>query len=72
MLRRRMNEEQSVEWELARETEVLGENSPHCHSIHQESPCDLACYVIQVAALGSRRLTARAVALRISWSTIFI
>jgi hypothetical protein len=26
-----MSVEQSVEWELARETEVLGENLPQCH-----------------------------------------
>jgi hypothetical protein len=30
-----MNMEQSVEWELAGETEVLGENLPQCHFIHK-------------------------------------
>jgi hypothetical protein len=29
--------EQSVECELAEETEVLGEILPHCHSVHYKS-----------------------------------
>jgi hypothetical protein len=32
-----MNPEQSVEWELAEETEVLGENLPQRHFVHHKS-----------------------------------
>jgi hypothetical protein len=32
-----MNVEQSVEWELAGEIEVLGENLPQRHSVHHKS-----------------------------------
>jgi hypothetical protein len=32
-----MNVEQSVEWELAGETEVLGENLLQCHFVHYKS-----------------------------------
>jgi hypothetical protein len=50
-----MSVEQSVEWELAGETEVLGENLPQCHFVHRKS------HIIWPgleSALGSRRLTA--------------
>jgi hypothetical protein len=32
-----MSVEQSVEWELAMDTEVLGENLPQCLFVHPES-----------------------------------
>jgi hypothetical protein len=32
-----MNVEQSVEWELTGETEVLGENLPQRHFVHHKS-----------------------------------
>jgi hypothetical protein len=32
-----MNVEQSVEWGLAGEIEVLGENSPQCRFVHHKS-----------------------------------
>jgi hypothetical protein len=32
-----MNVEQFVEWELAEENEVLGENFPQCHYVHHKS-----------------------------------
>jgi hypothetical protein len=32
-----MNAEQLGQWELARETEVFGENSPNCHFTHKSN-----------------------------------
>jgi hypothetical protein len=34
--------EQPVEWELAGETEVLGETLPQCHSVHHKSQVTLS------------------------------
>jgi hypothetical protein len=48
-----MNVEQSVESELAGETEVLGENLPQCHFVYQ-----LTSDRTRAAAVGSQRLTA--------------
>jgi hypothetical protein len=49
-----MSVEQSVEWELAGETEVLGEN----HFVHHKSNMTRT----RAAPVGSRRLTAWAMA----------
>jgi hypothetical protein len=40
-----MNVEQSVEWELVGETEVLGENMPRCNFVYQKS--HMSCYVLE-------------------------
>jgi hypothetical protein len=48
--------EQSVECDLAKETEVLGENLPQCHFVHHKSHMTLPG--TRAAAVGSRRLTA--------------
>jgi hypothetical protein len=48
-----MSVEQSVELELAGETEVLGENLPHCHFFHHKS--HLTWNRTQAAAVGSQR-----------------
>jgi hypothetical protein len=37
MMMMMMNVEQSVELELAGETEILGENLPQCHFLHHKS-----------------------------------
>jgi hypothetical protein len=51
-----MNVEQSVEWELAGETEILGENLPQCHFVHHKS--HMTWPGTRAATVGSRRLTA--------------
>jgi hypothetical protein len=56
-----MSAKQSVEWELAGETEVLGENLPQWHFVHH-NPHDLTWARTRAAAVGSRRLTAWAMA----------
>jgi hypothetical protein len=55
-----MSVEQSVEWELARETEVLGENLPQCHFVQHKSHMTWAR--TRAVTVGSRRLTARSMA----------
>jgi hypothetical protein len=57
-----MSVEQSVESELAGETEVLGENLPQRHFVHHKSPLTWAR--TRAAAVGSQRQTAWAMALR--------
>jgi hypothetical protein len=52
-----MSVEQSVEWELAGETEVLGDNLSQCRFVHH-----MTWARTRAAAVGSRRLTAWAVA----------
>jgi hypothetical protein len=50
--------EQSVESELAEETEVLGENLTQCHFVHHKSHMTLVGLELGPPAVGSRRLIA--------------
>jgi hypothetical protein len=47
-----------VEWNLAGETEVLGENLPQRHSVHHKIPHYRPGLEPRIAAAGSQRLTA--------------
>jgi hypothetical protein len=51
-----MSVEQSVEWELAGESEVLGEYLPHCHFVRHKS--HMTWDRTRAVAVGSRWLTA--------------
>jgi hypothetical protein len=53
-----MNVEQSVEWEVAQETEVLGKNPAPVLLRPPQIPYDLTRARTRAAALGSQRLTA--------------
>jgi hypothetical protein len=53
-----MNVEQSVELELAEETEVLGENLSPVPLGPPQIPHDLTCTGTRAAVMGSRRLNA--------------
>jgi hypothetical protein len=55
-----MSVEQSVEQELAGETEVLRENLPQCHFVNHKFHMTLDR--TRATAVGSRRLTALATA----------
>jgi hypothetical protein len=54
--------EQLVEWRLAGETEVLGENLPQRHFVHHKSHMTRPWLEPQAGAVGSQRLTAWAMA----------
>jgi hypothetical protein len=54
--------EQLVEWRLAGETEVLEENLPQRHFVHQKSHMTRPGLEPRTAAVGSQRLTAWAMA----------
>jgi hypothetical protein len=58
----RMIVEQLVEWRLAGETEVLGENLPRRHFVRHKSHVTRPGLEPRAAAVGSQRLTAWAMA----------
>jgi hypothetical protein len=54
--------EQLVEWRLAGETEVLGENLSHRHFVHHKSHMTRPGLESRAATVGSQRLIAWAMA----------
>jgi hypothetical protein len=54
--------EKQMECRLAGETEVLGENLPQRHFCPSQNPTDQTRVSTRAAAVGSRRLTAWAMA----------
>jgi hypothetical protein len=65
----RVTVEQLVEWRLAGETDVLGENLPQRHFVHHNSHITRPGLEPRAAAVGSQRLTAWAMA-RPNWSVL--
>jgi hypothetical protein len=59
-----MRVEQSVEWELAGETEVLRENLPQRYFVHYKSHMTSTRARAWATAVGSQRLTAWAMSRR--------
>jgi hypothetical protein len=64
--------EQLVEWRLAGETEVLGENLPQRHFIHHKSHMTWPVLEPRAAAVGSQRLTAWAMARNQNYLSIML
>jgi hypothetical protein len=65
----RMIVEQLVEWRVAGETEVLGENLPQRHFVHHKSHMTRPGLKPRAAVVGSQRLTAWAMA-RPPWHSL--
>jgi hypothetical protein len=53
-----MNMEQLLPWELVGKTEVLGENLPQSHSVHEKSHTTWPWIENKTAAVESQRPTA--------------